>query len=215
MRAFRYRHRDLYAQNQIKFSDQKFSKVSARLEEIVFLRTVITSFENRLGPLLGAPVVCMGVRNGAEIDYWTRQLDLGARLRKRTLSRTRVPAEEFYRLPSSGVEISPGVSRPDVWCGDYARLPESWTGKFRLVYSNSLDHAFDLAETVAEWERILRPGGLLVLQTPDDSMDANEHTTIVGISSDDLRAVLPNMTLLYFQCPSMIQGWQNYILRKP
>jgi len=217
MKHYRHTNRASYELLQSERAKAKFQKVSAHFEEISWLATVIRWSEARLGPLLVPPIVCMGVRNGKEIDYWLRMLPRGERWFQWRLNHRRGVQRSDAVLPSfpvRGVELS-GSTRPDVWAGNYSRLPATWENQFQIVYSNALDHAFDVVETLTEWSRILRPGGLLVIQTPDAQQDVDPCQTVVGLSPEDLRELCPVLTLLYYQYPSPRTGWQNYILRKP
>ena len=81
-------------------------------------------------------IVCLGARQGTEVEVLR---DLG-----------------FQR--AIGVDLNPGPANPLVVEGDFHQLdlPDQ---SVDLVYSNSLDHAFDLNLFFAEAKRVLRPGG--------------------------------------------------------
>lgn len=61
-----------------------------------------------------------------------------------------------------GIDLNPGPDNAYVLPGDFHRLvfPD---GSVDAVYTNALDHAFDLALIVGEVRRVLRPGGLFVV----------------------------------------------------
>ncbi len=49
------------------------------------------------------------------------------------------------------------------WTGSFEKLPEDWSGKFDLAWSQeALCHATDKAAALGEIRRVLRPGGVLV-----------------------------------------------------
>ena len=60
-----------------------------------------------------------------------------------------------------GVDLNPGVANPYVLHGDFHHLvfPD---GSFTAVYTNTLDHVFDLPLLVREIRRVLAPGGTLI-----------------------------------------------------
>lgn len=62
-----------------------------------------------------------------------------------------------------GIDLAPGPDNPRVLHGDFHALvfPD---GSVDAVYSNALDHAFDLDRMVREISRVLRPGGCFVAQ---------------------------------------------------
>lgn len=60
-----------------------------------------------------------------------------------------------------GVDLNPGASNRYVLHGDFHHLvfPDS---SFSAVYTNTLDHVFDLPRLVGEIRRVLVPGGVLI-----------------------------------------------------
>jgi SAM-dependent methyltransferase len=83
-------------------------------------------------------------------------LCLGARLG------TEVKALHALGYFAVGIDLNPGEGNRYVLPGDFHDVvfPD---GSVDAVYSNALDHAFDLDKVMAEVRRLLRPGGLLVL----------------------------------------------------
>ena len=65
-----------------------------------------------------------------------------------------------------GIDLAPGPDNPHVLRGDFHALvfPD---GSVDAVYSNALDHVFDLDRMVREVRRILRPGGCFVAEICD------------------------------------------------
>ena len=60
-----------------------------------------------------------------------------------------------------GMDLNPGADNPYVLPGDFHGLvfPD---GSVDVVYTNCLDHVFDLERFTAEVRRVLRPGGLFI-----------------------------------------------------
>lgn len=88
----------------------------------------------------GARVLCLGARLGGEVAAFR---DLGA----------------F----AVGVDLNPGPDNPWVMFGDFQHL-QFPDGVVDVVYSNSLDHAFDLSRMMAEVLRVLTADGRLVIE---------------------------------------------------
>jgi SAM-dependent methyltransferase len=90
--------------------------------------------------LAGASVLCLGARTGAECEAF---IDRG--------------------LKPIGIDINPDPDAPLVKQGDFNNL-DFPDGSFDVVYTNSLDHAFDLDKVIGEIWRVLKPGGHVVAE---------------------------------------------------
>jgi SAM-dependent methyltransferase len=62
-----------------------------------------------------------------------------------------------------GIDLNPGEANRLVIHGDFheVQFPD---GSVDAVFTNSLDHAFDLQKIVAEVRRVLKPGGLFIVE---------------------------------------------------
>jgi SAM-dependent methyltransferase len=111
-------------------------------------------------------VLCHGTRNGFEQRIF----------------------HEALNCEVIGTEISPTASQfPMTVHHDFHEVRPEWDGKADLVYSNSLDHAYDPAKALNAWVRTVRPGGFIVL---DKASDSDPH----GISDlDPFGISLPNL----------------------
>lgn len=89
-------------------------------------------------------VGCMGIRSGAEYFEFPKYL----------------PNAEIF-----GVDIAEKVVEvgKNCYCYDFNHLPKEWEGKFDLIYSNSLDHSFDIKETIQEWRRVVKKSGYILI----------------------------------------------------
>ena len=83
-------------------------------------------------------VLCLGARLGTEVRAL---MDLGHL--------------------AVGVDLNPGQANRYVLHGDFHQLvfPDA---SFTAVYTNTLDHVFDLPRMVGEIRRVLKPGGALI-----------------------------------------------------
>ncbi|MFL6590586.1 MAG: class I SAM-dependent methyltransferase [Chthoniobacterales bacterium] len=88
----------------------------------------------------GQSVLCLGARIGTEVKAF---LDLGA--------------------AATGIDLNPGENNPHVVFGDFHHLPAE-TNSLDVVYTNSLDHAFDLDRVAKEVRRVLKPNGVFIVE---------------------------------------------------
>ena len=60
-----------------------------------------------------------------------------------------------------GIDLNPGPGNPLVSVGDMMKLRAA-DNSLDLLYSNCIDHAFDLDQMIAEHSRVLKPDGYLL-----------------------------------------------------
>ncbi len=93
-------------------------------------------------------ILCHGTRNGFE---------------------QRIFKDEF-NCEVVGTEISStAVDFPMTVQADFHEIREAWVGSADLIYSNSLDHAYDPAKALRAWAASVRNGGMIVLEKASDS----------------------------------------------
>lgn len=90
-------------------------------------------------------VLCLGARTGAEVRVF------------RSLG---------YR--ACGVDVQPGSI--DVLPGDFHHL-QFTDGSFDFVFTNALDHAYNLEQVLSECRRVLKPHGTLWLEVVRGTME--------------------------------------------
>ena len=88
---------------------------------------------------LDARILCCGARQGTEVDVLH---DLGF-------------------VNARGIDLNPGSDNPLVSVGDMMKLDDP-DNSVDLLYSNCIDHAFDLDRMIAEHARVLKPEGYLL-----------------------------------------------------
>ena len=91
-------------------------------------------------PWPGKTVLCLGARIGTEVKAF---LDLGC----------------F----AVGIDLNPGEENRYVVHGDFHDLQFA-PGSVDIVYTNSLDHAFDIDRIAKEVFKVLKPDGLLIVE---------------------------------------------------
>lgn len=85
-------------------------------------------------------ILCLAARRGEEVIAW-RNLGFSDAI---------------------GLDLNPGPDNPYVVIGDFHDIGYP-NESVDIVYCNSLDHAFDLDKIAAEVSRILKPGGIFLL----------------------------------------------------
>jgi SAM-dependent methyltransferase len=88
----------------------------------------------------GRTVLCLGARIGTEVKAF---LDLGA----------------F----AVGIDLNPGEGNRYVVQGDFHDLQFA-SGSIDVVYTNSLDHAFDIERIAKEVLQVLKPDGMFIVE---------------------------------------------------
>lgn len=96
-------------------------------------------------------------------------LCLGARLG------TEVKALHQLGYFAVGIDLNPGPDNSFVLSGDFHRIVFA-DGSIDAIYTNALDHAFDLAKILAEVRRLLRPGGIFIV----DLVRGSEEGSVPG-----------------------------------
>jgi SAM-dependent methyltransferase len=113
-------------------------------------RAVLRERMEKLGRLRrGDTVLCLGARIGTECKAF---IDLGC----------------F----SIGIDLNPGPDNNYVVHGDFHALQFA-DASIDYVFTNSLDHAFDLTRIVREVVRVLQPGGQLLAEVVGGSKDSH------------------------------------------
>lgn len=94
-------------------------------------------------------------RHCAALGGMRSVLCLGARLG------TEVRALHALGYFAVGIDLNPGDDNPYVLPGDFHGVvfPD---GSVDAVYTNTLDHVFDLDKMIGEIQRLLRPGGIFI-----------------------------------------------------
>jgi SAM-dependent methyltransferase len=142
-----YRSYDEYITHQ----KEKLGLLGGMLEEIDKLEGALRGrlMMNNMG-WYGKSVLCLGARLGQEVRAFN---SLGC----------------F----AVGIDLNPGNNNKNVLVGDFHNLV--WgESTLDVIYTNSLDHSFDLTAIVNEITRVLKGGGLLVLELSGGSKEGCE-----------------------------------------
>lgn len=123
------------------------------------LRLTIDEVKDHIG--YPEKICCMGCRQGTEVFEFK---------------------EKFPRAEVHGVDITENIKSIKthldviIEMQDFNKLPEDWADRFDLVFSNSIDHAFDPATTFKEWKRVTKPGGHLLIEFSTTPPNNIEHS---------------------------------------
>lgn len=156
---------DRYNRTQIERSDKKWFSQGFVHNTLPMVKKIIKFILDIDGKL--DSVCCMGIRCGNEYKSFKEMKDL-----KDT---------EVY-----GIDINPKVVDvgPNCYCFNFNKFPKDWENKFELIYTNSLDHAENIKETLDEWHRITNK--YIWLDLPDHKISETDiHTFDIG-NVDDL-----------------------------
>lgn len=126
-------------------------------------RTKLLSDWDQIKDIVGdvENIICMGCRDGTEL-FEFRDFCRGAKI---------LGIDVTENVNSIRVSKVHGVS---VRVMDFSDLPKTWDNNFDLVYSNSLDHAYDPYATVKEWHRVCK-GHLFVQLAIQNKPNMIEH----------------------------------------
>lgn len=167
-----------YKTIQIERSRAKWTSTS--FNESVFMKVMMTALPLMVKPgtikyLRPDDVLCLGIRNGNEYFAFGRLKKITAQL---------------VNTKVWGVDINPVVVHvgPDCYEADFNHLPSDWANKFDMIYSNSLDHAFEIKETLNEWHRVARKDSYLVLTLPHHGKTC--ETDLYDFTEDDIEGIV-------------------------
>lgn len=136
-------------------------------------------------------VICMGCRDGTELflfhekypDAVVYGVDLNENIQTIRLKTTQY--KEHIRI----------------YKRDFNKLDDSWGDTFDLVFSNSLDHAYDPHKTIDEWYRICR-GFIFVQLAIANQVNQIEHC----FEPSDVDKLFPVDKF------GVVRSWQNETL---
>jgi SAM-dependent methyltransferase len=143
------RHYESYEQ-YLEHQKSKLGKIKSIEKKSSALKT---GLKQRL-PLVaavqpGSSVLCLAARSGAECEAF---LELG--------------------LFAIGIDLNPGPHNKLVLPGDFHAIQFA-SRSVDIVYTNSLDHSFDLPRVIAEVVRVLKPGGTFICEIVLGAEDEN------------------------------------------
>ena len=224
-----YEEREEYKARQIAASVSKFSYCKTSYRDVErHLKIIRRDRRERSDSGKIGPVVCLGVRNGREVDLFRIGLSSGVLRRQFTRFleqrwhgfNPRIPLIEsvgrsnYSKLSDEscvGVEINALVGRSDIWTGSFDELPEQWAQKFGVVFSNAFDHSFDPFKTAKSWCSVVRPGGYMIIQFPE-RQTPGPLDPVGFLAIDDFVKLFPG-EIVYCHARGSAWKYTEYIFR--
>jgi hypothetical protein len=133
-----------------------------------------------------AQVICLGARQGTEVKAFR---DLGC--------------------SAIGVDLNPGPDNPLVVYGDFHNLQYP-VASMDILFTNSMDHAFDMEKMLGEVARVLKPGGLFVVEAMkggEKEGGPDQYASLWWNSTDDLVALLKRRGFTLARRAPFSQPW--------
>lgn len=153
-----------YLKDQIHRAESKWGR-KPDYDEIFKqqLRLTIKDVEEYIGEPVS--ICCMGCRQGTEVFEFK---------------------EAFPKATVYGVDITENIHSirthldVNIELHDFNKLPQDWENKFDLIFSNSIDHAFNPTKTFKEWMRVTKPGGHLLIEFSTTEPNNIEHSFTIS-----------------------------------
>ncbi len=191
---FQYRNYSSY-QEYITHQSQKFDEILKTAggfdnKSILEYRKRFYKRFHHITPLLDktSQILCLGARQGTEVEVLR---DMG------------------YRN-AMGLDLNPGPENPFVKYGDFMKLDYS-DSSVDMIYTNCVDHAFNLDNFFQEHARVVKPGGFALYDIHGFGFGSFES---VGWKSEDSVFLL---SLKYFTRVLKVEAddpWKWLLIRR-
>ena len=140
MKVYKYKDYDHYVERQTFYNKKKLHWVLIKEEHIEWMVSRCS---------FPSTIICHGTRSGKEQQLFKK-----------------------HTGPSSyviGTEISETATKfPMTVQHDFNQAKKEWINKFDIIYSNSIDHAFNIAKTITIWSNQLNKNGKLFIEKSTD-----------------------------------------------
>jgi SAM-dependent methyltransferase len=139
-----------------------------------------------------AHILCAGARQGTEVEVLH---DLGFK-------------------NAYGIDLNPGPDNKLVRIGDFMHL-ENADSSLDMIYSNSLDHAFNLESFFSEHARVIKPNGYVLYDIASQENEASKAGAFEAVKWKSEEAIFLLM-LKYFKKVIKVEtepGWKWVLLQ--
>jgi len=141
-----------YVQAQTDANKRKITRIFEYEENIEFLSNYLKKTLNRID--YG---ICHGTRRGKEQEWFNKNLNCNV----------------------FGTEISETAAQfPNTIQWDFHQIKSEWINHFDFIYSNSLDHSYDIPYCISQWSKCLRSNGILIIN------GSTTHNTFFSNNAD-------------------------------
>ncbi len=130
-------------QNYLAHQGEKLTRMKpGRLAvyELAFQRALQQRLMSSVPLPIGSWVLCLGARGGAEVRAFFS-----------------------YGCRAIGIDVNPGPRNPYVMTADFHALPFG-AETFGTIFTNALDHCYDVGRVLAEARRVLSPAGRFIVE---------------------------------------------------
>lgn len=132
------------------YRDHQVSKL-AKLDLTKYTAEFKSALSERIGTFpnmrRGSTVLCLGARNGAECEVFIEK--------------------GYFAV---GIDLNPGQANKTVLTGDFHNIQFA-DESVDMVFTNALDHTFDLDKVLSEVRRVLKPRGIFIAEIVRGSKD--------------------------------------------
>lgn len=73
----------------------------------------------------------------------------------------------------------------------FDEMSAEWAGKFKIVYSNTLDHAYNSSKAAKEWCRVLASGGYMSLGFSGESVRTTSANPLGDLGFGEIKSFFP------------------------
>ncbi len=165
---FKQREYTSYAQ-YLQHQQSKLKYLDLTVYDVNYRRLLKERLQQPPLPEKCASVLCLGARQGTEVKTFQ---DLGC----------------F----AVGLDLNPGPKNKWVLPGDFHEL-QFPAESVDVVFTNSFDHAFDPEKLIGEVKRVLKPGGLFIIEAihgEEQAVAPDHYASFWWRRIDDLIALL-------------------------
>lgn len=166
----KYQSYDSYLTHQGEKLEKNFGQISQSDRD--YSQLVYERYKDHPAVGNGKTCLCLGARLGGEVRGFLRAGSLAI-----------------------GVDINPGPKNNFVLFGDVHNLvfPHA---SFDVVFTNIIDHIFDLKQFVAEIHRVLKPGGFFITELAAAKPRPGSYEVLDTTNQDSIISIISNHLIL-------------------